>query len=141
MQLVHVTLLIAVLRLLTTPVQQADKPQGWTAQTIHWQTVDPDGSKWAVLQGRSDVPGQAFTYAAFVPAGARDTHSHGTDARVAVVQGTLKLRFGDARDFTSYGVGSFLFVPANVEHTMAADENTVIIGTAVGPWHTTHTHH
>jgi hypothetical protein len=37
----------------------------------------------------------------------------------------------------------FLFVPANVSHTMAADEDTIIIGTAFGPWHTHHSedHH
>jgi hypothetical protein len=67
-------------------------PQAWDAKSINWQKVDPEGTKWAVLQGRSDVPSEAFTYAAFIPAG----------------------------------------------HTMAADENTIIIGTAAGPWHTHH---
>jgi len=60
-------------------------PQAWDAQSIAWQKVDRDGTKWAVLQGRSDVEGEAFTYAAFVPAGFHDFHAHGTDARVAVV--------------------------------------------------------
>jgi hypothetical protein len=40
----------------------------------------------------------------------------------------------------SYPVGSFLFVPANVDHTMAADEDTILIDTASGPW-ITHHHH
>jgi len=31
-----------------------------------------------------------------------------------------------------------LFVPANVEHSMAADEDTIVIGTATGPWSTHH---
>jgi hypothetical protein len=43
--------------------------------------------------------------------------------------------------FETYSVGSFLFVPANVEHTMAADEDTILIGTAVGPWATHHHDH
>ncbi|MGE5802123.1 MAG: cupin domain-containing protein [Gemmatimonadota bacterium] len=141
MPFVPITLLIAVLRLFATTGQQSDVPQGWNAQTIQWQSVSPDGTKWAVLQGRDDVPGQAFTYAAFIPAGYRDSHSHGSDARIAVAQGSLKVRFGDARDFKEYGLGSFLFVPANVEHTMGADVNTVIIGTAVGPWRTDHHGH
>src|ERR1700737_1599525 len=103
--------------------------------------IDSDGTKWSVLEGRSDVAGEAFTYAAFVPAGFHDFHSHATDARVAVVQGVLKVGFGETLDLEhlkSYAVGSFLFVPANVRHTMAADEDTIIIGTAVGPWHTHH---
>jgi hypothetical protein len=65
----------------------------------------------------------------------------GSDARVAVVQGVLKVGFGDTFDLEhlkSYLVGTFLYVPANAKHTMAADEDTIIIGTAAGPWHTHH---
>jgi quercetin dioxygenase-like cupin family protein len=116
-------------------------PQAWDAKSITWQKTDADGTKWAVLQGSSDVPGEAFTYAAFVPAGFHDFHAHGTDARVAVVQGVLKVSFGESQDLehvNSYPVGTFLYVPANVKHTMAADEDTIIIGTATGPWHTDH---
>src|SRR6267143_181973 len=115
--------------------------RAWDAKTIVWQKVDSDGTKWSVLEGRSDVPGEAFTYAAFVPAGFHEFHSHASDARVAVVQGVLKVSFGETLDLEhlkSYPVGSFLFVPANAKHTMAADEDTIIIGTAVGPWHTHH---
>lgn len=123
------------------PAEQAKKPQAWNAKNIEWQKIDADGSKWSVLEGRSDVAGKAFTYAAFVPAGSSDFHSHSSDARVAVVQGVLKISFGDSRDLEhlqSCPVGSFLYVPANVKHTMAADEDTIIIGTAIGPWHTDH---
>jgi quercetin dioxygenase-like cupin family protein len=135
-------LLFANMILLAAPAaEKAKTPQAWNAKNIEWQQVDPDGSKWAVIEGRSDVPGEAFTYAAFVPAGFHDFHSHASDARVAVVQGVLKVSFGETLDLDhlqSYPVGSFLFVPANVKHTMAADEDTIIIGTAVGPWHTHH---
>jgi quercetin dioxygenase-like cupin family protein len=57
------------------------------------------------------------------------------------VQGVLKVSFGESQDLEhlkSYPVGSFLYVPANAKHTMAADEDTIIIGTAAGPWHTDH---
>lgn len=117
------------------------RPQAWNAKNIEWQKTDPDGTKWSVLEGRSDVAGDAFTYAAFLPAGFHDFHSHGSDARVAVIQGVLKISFGETSDLEhlkSYPVGSFLFVPANVKHTMAVDEDTIIIGTATGPWHTHH---
>src|SRR5579863_9980506 len=114
--------------------QEAKVPQGWTANTIQWQSTSSDGTKWAILEGKSDVPGEAFTYAAFVPAGYTDRHAHSSDARVAVVQGSLKVGFGPTpTHFETFPVGSFLFVPANVEHTMAADEDTILIGTATGP--------
>jgi quercetin dioxygenase-like cupin family protein len=122
--------------------QDTRTPQGWTAKTIHWQTSSPDGTKWSVLEGKDDVQGKVFTYAAFIPAGYRDQHSHSSDAWVAVAQGTLKISFGtDTQHVEVYPIGSVLFVPANVEHTMAADEDTILIGTATGPWNTAHHHH
>jgi len=135
-------LLMLALGFVRTPTQGPSTPQAWNAKTVQWQKVDPDGTRWAVLQGRQDIPGQAFTYAAFIPAGYHDRHSHGSDARIAVVQGSLKVGFGEGgqSELKSYPVGSFLFVPANVEHTMGADVETIIIGTATGPWRTTHSH-
>jgi quercetin dioxygenase-like cupin family protein len=134
--------IIVNLALVALPSGEPTKsPQAWDARSINWQKVDSDGTKWAILEGRSDVPGEAFTYAAFIPAGFHDFHSHGSDARVAVVQGVLKVSFGDTLDLEHlkpYPVGTFLYVPANAKHTMAADEDTIIIGTAAGPWHTHH---
>lgn len=77
--------LILVLASAAALAQERKAPQGWDAKTIHWQTTDPDGTKWAVLEDKDDVPGQAFTYAAFVPAGYHSQHAHSSDARVAVV--------------------------------------------------------
>jgi len=133
-------IVLVVLSLLTAASGQESKTaQAWTAKTINWQTTDKDGTKWAVLQGKSDVPGEVFTYAAFVPAGYQDRHSHSSDAWVAVAQGGLRVSFGtDPKKIETYPVGSVLFVPANVEHTMAAEEDTVLIGTATGPWSTHH---
>lgn len=119
----------------------AKVPQAWDVSSIQWQVTSPDGQKWAVLEGRSDVSGQAFTYAAFLPAGVHEHHWHSSEARVVVLRGVLKVNFGehlDLQHLTSYPVGTYVFVPANVKHTMAADVDTIIIGTAVGPWHTSH---
>ena len=140
------TFVMMLCLLLACQGQDKSAPQGWTAKTIHWQTTAPDGTKWAVLEGKSDVPGQVFTYAAFIPAGYQNQHSHSSDAWVAVAQGALKVKFGgDQTNTETYPVGSVLFVPANVEHTMAADEDTILIGTATGPWsthhHEAHQHH
>jgi quercetin dioxygenase-like cupin family protein len=113
----------------------------WDPRNIAWQTTYPDGTKWSVLEGDKDAPGKAFTYAFFIPAGYWEHHSHNQDARVAVVSGSLKVAVGPTLDKNGakpYPVGSFLLVPANIEHTMGADVDTIIIGTAMGPWKTHH---
>jgi quercetin dioxygenase-like cupin family protein len=113
----------------------------WDAKTIQWQVIDNDGTKWAVLEGDKDAVGKQFTYAFFIPAGYWEHHWHTQDARVAVIQGALKVAQGNALDkekAIAYPVGSYLFVPANAQHTMGADVDTIIIGTAKGPWKTHH---
>jgi quercetin dioxygenase-like cupin family protein len=123
-------------------VAGAQQPQAWTPSHIHWQEVNADGTKYSVLEGRRDVAGEAFTYAFFIPAGYWEHHWHSQDARVAVVKGELKVAFGPALDKANargYGVGSYVLVPKNVQHTMGATVDTIIIGTAVGPW-ATHRH-
>jgi quercetin dioxygenase-like cupin family protein len=123
-------------------VQPKDRVvQTWDASSIVWQKIDPDGTKWAVLEGDKDAAGKIFTYAFFIPAGYWEHHWHTQDARVAVIVGALKVAQGDKLDkekATTYPVGSYLFVPANVQHTMGADIDTIIIGTAKGPWKTHH---
>ena len=122
----------------TEPVK---KPQAWDVNTIQLE-VNADGTKDALLEARRDVPGEAFTYAFFLPAGYHEHHWHSSDARVVVVQGALKVSFGETLDLEhlkTYPTGTYLLVPANVKNTMAADVDTVIIGTAVGPW-ATHRH-
>lgn len=123
------------------PAASRAQAQAWTVETIQWQEVNADGTRYSVLEGRRDVPGQAFTYAFYVPAGYWEHHWHSSDARVVVVQGALRLSYGPVLDSTSakaYPVGSYVLVPANSRHTMGADVPTVIIGTAIGPWHTDH---
>lgn len=132
----------------TMAVGQSAAVQTWNPGNIVWQRTDSDGSKWAVLEGDKDAPGKAFTYAFFLPAGHWEHHFHNQDARVAVVSGALKVAVGpelDKAGARTYPVGSFLYVPANVQHTMGADVETICIGTAVGPWkthygHETHQH-
>lgn len=115
----------------------------WNADNIAWQRTDTDGTKWAVLEGNKDEAGKTFTYAFFLPAGHWEHHFHNQDARVAVVSGALKVAVGpelDKQGAQTYPVGSFLYVPANVQHTMGADVDTICIGTAVGPWKTHYEH-
>jgi quercetin dioxygenase-like cupin family protein len=135
--------LIAVVMVLVgaLAVGQSSSVKTWDPNNIVWQNSYPDGTKWSVLEGDKDAPGKAFTYAFYIPAGYWEHHSHNQDARVAVVSGALKVAVGsklDKEGAKAYPVGSFLLVPANVEHTMGADVDTIIIGSAIGPWKTHH---
>jgi quercetin dioxygenase-like cupin family protein len=132
---------VLFITLLAAGTVTAQSTQSWDAKSIVWQDVYPDGTKWSVLEGNKDASGKAFTYAFFIPAGYWEHHSHNQDARVAVISGALKVTIGkqlDKQDAKTYAAGSYLLVPANVPHTMGADVDTIIIGTAIGPWKTHH---
>jgi hypothetical protein len=107
---------------------------------IPWDDVAPDGTRYAVLAGRRDVPGAAFVYAFAIPAGFWDPpHVHSADARVTVVRGALHLGLGTRMDTNAarvLGTGGSLVVPGGAAHFDGSVEETVIVGTAVGPWWT-----
>ena len=112
----------------------------WTLDKIQWQEVAADGTKYSLLEGQRDVPGEAFTYAFFIPAGFWDpAHWHTADAWIIVLKGILYLGYGDKHadeKLQAFGVGSYIPVPANAKHFDGSSKDTVIIGTAVGPWAT-----
>lgn len=116
------------------------QPAAWHPDTLIWAEIAPDGTRYSLLQGRRDVPGEAFTYAFFIPAGFWDPgHWHSADARIVVLKGTLHLGYGDVLDVgttTAYPTGSVVLVPAALRHFDGAHEDTIIIGTAIGPWST-----
>lgn len=120
----------------------ADKETGWTSDTIPWQNAAPNGTRFALLEGNRDEAGGSFSYAFFIPAFVWDgPHQHSTTARVFVAKGTLKIGYGTVTDkskVNSYPAGSYVIVPAGAVHFDGSDENTVIIGTAIGPWKTTY---
>lgn len=129
------TILVAM----TIPAR-AEVPAAWNPDAIAWQRVNPDGTKFALLEGTRDTAGVAFSYAFFIPAGVWDAaHSHMATARVFVARGTLRLGYGNrlAKDrAVAYPAGSYLVVPAGARHFDGSDVDTIIIGTAVGPWST-----
>lgn len=129
-----------LLALFTFPVPPQVPAQDWSPDRIIWQQVNDDGTKYALLEGRRDRRGVPFTYAFFIPSGVWDSpHFHSSDARVAVVKGRLRLGYGEVLDRAAareFPVGSYLLVPAGAAHFDGADEDTIIIGTALGPWRT-----
>lgn len=134
----------AVLLIAATPLaaEPAAVGQGWTVDQIPWQTEGAHGTRFALLEGRRDRSGTAFAYAFSIPAGVWDApHSHSAAARVFVARGTLRIGYGASNDKAaakSYPAGSVIVVPAGAIHYDGADEDTVIIGTAVGPWSTSY---
>jgi hypothetical protein len=118
----------------------AAAPLAWTPETIHWQRTNPDGTRFALLEGVRDRPGVPFTYAFFIPAGVWDgSHRHAATARVVVAKGRLHIGYGERLDKAkaqTFPVGSVVIVPAGAAHFDGSDEDTIIIGTAVGPWST-----
>ena len=86
--------MIAVLAaLFATPIAAA--PLGWSPDTIPWQPANPDGTRFALLEGVRDKAGVPFTYAFFIPADVWDgPHSHKASARVVVARGRLRLGYG-----------------------------------------------
>jgi quercetin dioxygenase-like cupin family protein len=121
-------------------VQTEVAPLSVNPTNIVWQELYEDGTKYSLLEGTKDVPGTAFTYAFFVPAGFWDApHFHTATARLAVISGKLRLGYGDSFDKNrteEFEVGNYLIVPANTVHYDGAEEDTIIIGTAVAPWAT-----
>ncbi len=79
-----------------------------------------------------------FTYAFFIPGGVWD-QPHIDDAHLVVASGELQLGYGTSFNPNAAGrhaAGSFLYVPAMAVHFDGADEDTILLGTAVGPWST-----
>jgi quercetin dioxygenase-like cupin family protein len=66
-------------------------------------------------------------------------HWHTADARVVVLKGTLYLGYGEEMDrlkLEAFPAGSVVLVPANAKHFDGSDEDTLIVGMAIGPWST-----
>ena len=112
----------------------------WQPDTIPWQEIDPAGTRYALLEGSRERAGAVFSYAFFIPAGFWDPpHWHTADARIFVARGTLQLAYGDRMDpatAEAFPAGSYLLVPAHARHFDGALEDTLIFGTAIGPWST-----
>lgn len=110
-----------------------------TIEDIVWEQNHPDGTRSATLVGTRQL-GVTFTYAFFIPAGVWDMpHSHVADAHLIVASGELRLGYGNQLDrdaVACFPAGSFLYVPGGAVHFDGAEEDTVLLGTAVGPWST-----
>jgi mannose-6-phosphate isomerase-like protein (cupin superfamily) len=112
----------------------------WTLENIVWQRVDPDGTKYAVLDGDRDRAGAPFTYAFWMPGGVWvKPHTHTQQAHVVVVKGSLRLGYGarmDRSKAVEMKAGTLFIVRAGEAHYEGSDGECLIIGTALGEWKT-----
>ncbi len=110
-----------------------------SVDAIDWQDELPDGTRSATIVGTREA-GVAFSYAFFILAGVWDApHSHVAAAHLVVARGELRLGYGRELDRDAaevFPVGSFLYVPPGTVHFDGAERDTVLLGTAVGPWST-----
>ncbi|WP_226015681.1 cupin domain-containing protein [Novosphingobium sp. FKTRR1] len=117
-----------------------EQPAAWTLDAIAWQTKAANGTRYALLEGDRGTGNAPFSYAFSIPAGVFDApHRHSATARVFVAKGVLEIGFGDRFDpaaLHAYPAGSYVIVPANMVHFDGSHVDTVIIGTATGPWST-----
>ncbi len=136
---------LAALMVATGVAHAADPAKGWTPDTIVWQTNAPNGTGYALLEGNRDSGAAPFSYAFRIPEGVYDTpHSHSATVRVFVAKGALRIGFGSVFDrsrLMTYPAGSYVIVPGGAVHFDGADVDTVIYGTATGPWSTTYLDH
>ncbi|MCX6598322.1 MAG: cupin domain-containing protein [Acidobacteria bacterium] len=129
--------------LLNQPLAAQERPESliWSPDSIRWDRTDPDGTKYAVIDGDRERPGQPFTYAFWMPDGVWvKAHTHTQQAHVAVVKGTLLLGFGkkmDQKATKAVKTGEFFIVRAGVPHFEGSRGETLIIGSALGGWKTT----
>lgn len=113
----------------------------WNWSAIKWQQLNPDGTKFSLLQGSIATKGEQFTYALFIPSGfVGHAHRHSRDLRVAVLHGELLLGMGSKvskNKMKRFPGGSYLLIPADAPHFEATEKATVVISTATAPWVTT----
>ncbi len=57
--------------LLNRPLAAQERPESliWSPESIRWDRTDADGTKYAVIDGDRERPGQPFTYAFWMPDG------------------------------------------------------------------------
>lgn len=111
-----------------------------SADEVDWQAGPPslpEGSEIAVLEGNPAAEGMLVMRLRF-PDGYRvPPHWHPNFERVTVLDGTFRLGMGETfneDDMQTLGAGGFTVMPPEMRHYAAAQGQTTIQITTVGPW-------
>jgi quercetin dioxygenase-like cupin family protein len=109
------------------------------ASLLRWSvaTLLPPGALYAVARGDPTAPGEC-TLQISMPNGYRfPPHSHPSDERVVVKEGTLLVGMGDridAKQTRALAVGDSSTAPAGMHHFSIAQGRTVLAVTFEGPY-------
>jgi len=121
-------------------VSQDHKVQTFTADTITWgpaPPVLPKGAEAAVLSGDAGKAGP-FTIRLKVPAGYKiPAHNHPTYEAVTVISGNFNIGMGDKLDEAKaekLTAGGFVDLPANMNHFVFADTESIVQISSEGPF-------
>jgi quercetin dioxygenase-like cupin family protein len=121
----------------------APKPKviQWLPGAMVWKASPPPapaGFKVAVLEGDPKKAGLYTVRAKFPPKGKLAPHFHPGAERVTVLEGSIRVGFGDKADpakTVRFTAGSFYVIPAKMHHySLAGPEGVVIQITGNGPW-------
>ena len=114
------------------PAEPNKQVTALTPQDIRWfsPAYYTDGRQRAHLRGDSSKGGD-WTDRVRIPGGSRIlAHTHPDDEIDTVVEGTWYLGLGERFDETklkAYPAGSFIVIPANVQHFVATREGPVVV--------------
>jgi hypothetical protein len=119
---------------------QSPDSAGKAGKALTWgpaPAVFPAGVKMAVVSGNPTAAGP-FTVQLSMPDGYRIMpHTHPTDERVTIRQGTLLVGMGDAFDVAKanpMATGASGNMPANMSHYVQAKGPTVVEVSTTGPF-------
>lgn len=121
-------------------VSQDHIVQVFNSETIEWgpaPPVLPKGAEAAVLAGDPGKSGP-FTIRLKVPAGYKvPAHNHPTAEAVTVISGNFNIGMGDKLDESKaekLKAGSFVDLPANMNHFAFAETESIVQITSEGPF-------
>jgi quercetin dioxygenase-like cupin family protein len=103
---------------------------------VHWGDAPPAlprGVKLAVLQGHPNANG-FFTIRLKTPANYKiPLHTHPTDEVVTVLSGKVDFTLGNSTP-QSFGPGSFLVMPAGMQHAASMKNQAIVQVSGQGPF-------
>lgn len=135
----------------TSIAQQVPKDKTQASQgTMHHIVLKPADLKWtaapsslppgaqvAIMDGDPSKKGM-FTMRIKMPANYKiPAHWHPADEHVTVIEGSFMIGAGDAFDeskMEELPVGSFVMLPAKMNHFAMAKEETIVQLHGMGPW-------
>ena len=98
----------------------------------------PAGAQIAVIFGDRSKPGELYAFRAKLPDGySVPPHTHPMDEHVTVLQGTLLIGFGEARnesELTELPTGSYVTLPSTVPHYNRMRGETILQFHGIGPY-------